>query len=176
MDDIQARLRRLESIIEIQHVMFTYAECVDLAKFDELGALFANGTLGASGNNGAMRGHDQIRDFYAATNKVHPDGTLRTRHLSTNAVIHVDVAGDRATARSYFVVLQATGEVPLQAIAAGRYHDTFHVVDGQWCFADRLIHVDQIGDMHDHLSFDLRHDPVPKVPPAPRGDGGADQS
>ena len=163
MDDILARLRRLESILEIQHVMFTYAECVDLARFDDLGALFAHGTLGASGSGGAMRGHEQIRDFYAATNKVHGDGTLRTRHLSTNAIIQIDPSGDLATARSYFVVLQATDEVPLQPIVAGRYHDTFHVVDGRWCFADRLIFVDQIGDMHDHLSFDLRTDPVPDV-------------
>ncbi len=163
MDDIVARLRRLESILEIQHVMFTYAECVDLAKFDELGALFAHGSLGASGTGGAMHGHEQIRDFYAATNKVHGDGTLRTRHLSTNAIIHVDPSGERATARSYFVVLQATDAVPLQPIVAGRYHDTFHVIDGAWCFADRLIFVDQIGDMHDHLSFDLRTDPVPDV-------------
>jgi len=169
VDDILARLRRLESILEIQHVMFTYAECVDLARFDDLGALFAHGTLGASGSGGAMRGHEQIRDFYAATNKVHGDGTLRTRHLSTNAIIQIDPSGDLATARSYFVVLQATDEVPLQPIVAGRYHDTFHVVDGRWCFADRLIFVDQIGDMHDHLSFDLRADPVPDVAGMKRG-------
>ena len=30
-------------------------------------------------------------------------------------------------------------------------------------FAAREIHVDQIGDMHDHLSFDLARDPIPRV-------------
>ena len=165
MDDIARRLRRLESILEIQQLMYTYAECVDLARFEALGELFAHGTLGAAGGGGAMRGAAQIAAFYGATNKVHEDGTLRTRHLSTNAMVHIDPSGATASARSYFVVLQATAEVPLQPIVAGRYHDRFALVDAAWTFAARVIHVDQIGDMHDHLSFDLRTDPVPRVQP-----------
>ena len=163
MDEILARLRKIESILDIQRLMYTYAECVDLAKFDELGALFAHGTIGAHGFDSPMHGHAQIRDFYAATNKVHADGTLRTRHLSTNAIIQFDGDGERASARSYFVVLQATSSVPLQPIVAGRYHDKFHMIGGQWFFADRLVFVDQIGNMSDHLTFDLTRDPIPTV-------------
>lgn len=163
LDDVMARLRRLESILEIQELMYTYAECVDRARFAELGGLFAHGSLGAADRPGAMRGAAQIAAFYAATNKVHADGTLRTRHLSTNAIVQVEPPGTAATARSYFVVLQATDGLPLQPIVAGRYHDTFHVVDGRWAFADRVIHVDQIGDMHDHLSFDLRSEAPPEI-------------
>jgi 3-phenylpropionate/cinnamic acid dioxygenase small subunit len=163
MSDIEARLARLESRFAIQDLMYRYAECVDLARFDELGALFAHGSLGADGADAPMRGASQIGKFYAATNKVHSDGTLRTRHLASNAIVEVDPTGRRASARSYFVVLQATAAVPLQPIVAGRYHDRFHVVDGNWCFEDRLIFVDQIGNMTDHLSFDLRRDPIPKV-------------
>ncbi len=110
-----------------------------------------------------MRGASQIGRFYAATNKVHADGTLRTRHLASNPIIDVDVAGRRASARSYFVVFQATADVPLQPIVAGRYHDRFHVVDGRWWFEDRLVLVDQIGTMKDHLSFDLARDPIPRI-------------
>lgn len=164
LDDVVARLRRLESILEIHELMYRYAECVDRARFDDLGELFAHGTLGAAGQAGAMRGARQIAAFYAATNKVHGDGTLRTRHLSTNAIVHIDATGTGATARSYFVVLQATDDLPLQAIVAGRYHDSFHLVDARWAFAAREIHVDQIGDMHDHLSFDLRTDTPPVIP------------
>lgn len=142
--------------------MFRYAECVDLARFEELGQLFANGTLSAVGA-ASLRGADQVRNFYHATNKVHADGTLRTRHLATNPVIEVEPDGRRARARSYFVVLQATDALPLQPIVAGRYHDVFQLVDGAWGFAERLIHIDQIGNMKEHLSFDLRHDPVPVV-------------
>lgn len=162
LHEVLTRLRRVESILEIQQRMYEYAECVDRARFADLGELFAHGSLGAAGQ-GAMRGARQIAAFYAATNKVHADGTLRTRHLSTNAVVEVDETATGATARSYFVVLQATDDLPLQPIVAGRYHDTFHLVDGRWAFATREIHVDQIGDMHDHLSFDLRTDAPPRI-------------
>lgn len=164
MQAILDRLTRLEAIVAIQHAMFRYAECVDLARFDELGGLFRHGTLSAAGA-APMRGAAQIARFYAATNKVHGDGTLRTRHLAANPIVEIAPDACSATARSYFVVLQATDSVPLQPIVAGRYHDAFHVVDGAWCFAERLIHVDQIGDMSDHLSFDLRRDPIPRVDP-----------
>ena len=97
----------------------------------------------------------EIGRFYAATNRVHDDGTLRTRHLSTNVMIDIDEARDSATARSYFVVLQATPKLPFQPIVGGRYEDRFDRIRGEWRFADRLIHVDQIGDMSEHLSFDL---------------------
>ncbi len=162
MNDLATRLANLEARFAVQDLMFRYAECVDRALFDELGELFRHGSLGAEGAE-PMRGSSPIRSFYAATNKVYSDGTLRTRHLASNVIVEVDAAAGRATARSYFVVFQATQAVPLQPIVAGRYHDTFHVVDGHWCFADRLISVDQIGNMSDHLSFDLARDPIPKI-------------
>lgn len=162
MNDLAERLTRLEDRFAIQDLMFRYAECVDLARFEDLGALFAHGTLGTEGPE-RMRGASQIGKFYAATNKVHADGTLRTRHLANNPIIEVDVAARRASARSYFVVFQATDAVPLQPIVAGRYHDRFHVVGGSWWFEDRLVLVDQIGNMKDHLSFDLARDPIPRV-------------
>jgi 3-phenylpropionate/cinnamic acid dioxygenase small subunit len=154
-----------ESHHAITTLMFRYAECVDRADFDGLSALFANADLhstAAAPGTPPMRGA-QIGRFYAATNRVHPDGTLRTRHLSTNVMIDIDEAADRATARSYFVVLQATEKLPFQPIAGGRYDDRFERVSGAWRFAERLIHVDQIGDMSQHLSFDLSKGEIPSV-------------
>jgi hypothetical protein len=66
-------------------------------------------------------------------------------------VIEIDAAAASATARSYFTVLQATPAVPLQPIVAGRYHDRFERRDGAWRFADRLIFVDLVGNVSDHL-------------------------
>lgn len=162
MNDLAERLTRLEDRFAIQDLMYRYAECVDLARFDALGELFRHGTLGAEGAE-RMRGAAQIGKFYAATNKVHGDGTLRTRHLASNPIIELEAPGQRASARSYFVVFQATADVPLQPIVAGRYHDRFHLVDGRWAFEDRMILVDQIGNMTDHLSFDLARDPIPRI-------------
>ena len=146
-----------ESHHAISTLMFRYAECVDRADFAGLSLLFAHAELRSSSaapGEPGMRG-EQVGRFYAATNRVHADGTLRTRHLATNAMIDIEEAADRATARSYFVVLQATDRLPFQAIAGGRYEDRFERVEGAWRFAERLIHVDQIGDMSQHLSFDL---------------------
>jgi 3-phenylpropionate/cinnamic acid dioxygenase small subunit len=146
-----------ESHHAISSLMFRYAECVDRADFEGLSRLFAHGQIRSSSaaeGQAGMRG-EQVGRFYAATNRVHADGTLRTRHLATNVLIDIDEAADRATARSYFVVLQATERLPFQPIAGGRYEDRFERSAGVWRFADRLIHVDQIGDMSQHLSFDL---------------------
>ena len=145
-----------ESHHAISSLMFRYAECVDQADFDGLAQLFAHGTLRSSdaASDQGMSGR-QVARFYAATNLVHEDGTLRTRHQTTNVWIDIDEAADRASARSYFVVLQATPKLPFQPIVGGRYEDRFERVDGSWRFADRLVLVDQIGDMSEHLSFDL---------------------
>jgi hypothetical protein len=148
-----------ESWLAVHDLMQRYAACVDQADFDGLGELFAHGTMRANVGDDVMTGAE-VRDFYAATNRVHPNGTLSTRHLATNVVIDVDDAAGRATARSYFTVLQATDVLALQPIVAGRYHDEFHVVDGAWCFADRMVIVDLIGDMSQHLSIDLRTERV----------------
>ena len=146
-----------QAVRSIKALMYTYAECVDLARFDELGELFSHGVLtstSAADPDDGMSG-DDVAAFYAATNKVHGDGTLRTRHVSSNVIVEVAEGGQTATARSYFAVHQGTDALPLQPIVSGRYEDDFALVDGQWRFARRLVIVDQIGDMREHLTFDL---------------------
>ncbi len=146
-----------QAVRSIKALMYTYAECVDLARFDELGELFSHGVLSstsAADPDDGMSG-DDVAAFYQATNKVHGDGTLRTRHLASNVVVEVADDGLTATARSYFAVHQGTDALPLQPIVAGRYNDDFALVDGEWRFACRMVIVDQIGDMREHLTFDL---------------------
>ena len=69
--------------------------------------------------------------------------------------MEVDEDGDTATAQSCYVVFQATGKLPLQPIVAGRYNDRFENTNGAWHFAERVIHVDQLGELSEHLRFDL---------------------
>ena len=152
-----------ESHHAISTLMFRYAECVDRADFSALAALFAHGSIRSTSAADSEQGMGgaEVGRFYAATNRVHEDGTLRTRHLSTNVMIDIDEANHSARARSYYVVLQATPKLPFQPIAGGRYQDRFVRVGGEWQFSERMIHVDQIGNLSEHLSFDLAKGEVP---------------
>jgi 3-phenylpropionate/cinnamic acid dioxygenase small subunit len=135
--------------------MYRYAELMDAADFDALAELFADAQLTNEGVDGAVTGGDSIAALYRRTNRVHDDGTLRTRHLTVNIAVDINEPADAATARSAFVVFQQTEKVPLQPIVTGRYRDRFERVDGAWRFAQRHILVDHVGDVRDHLAFDL---------------------
>ena len=111
--------------------MYRYAECVDTADFDGIGAIFEHGEMTTRGMDGAIVGAAAIAGLYRRTNRVHPDGTTLTRHLTTNVIVDIDEAADAATARSSFVVFQATPTIPLQPIIAGRYRDTFSRAEGE---------------------------------------------
>ena len=79
------------------------------------------------------------------------EGNPRTRHLTTNVAVEVDEDAGTGLARSYFVVLQQTPELPLQPIVSGRYRDRFERVDGVWRFAERRVRTDHMGDLSAHL-------------------------
>ena len=113
--------------------------------------LFARGCITNEGYPGEITGAEAVADLYRTTNRVHDDGTLRTRHLTTNVIVDVDDAGDAAAARSAFVVLQATPDLPLQPIVTGRYHDRFGRADGAWHFVERHMLLDHVGDVSRHL-------------------------
>ena len=144
-----------ESHHAITTLMFRYAECVDSADFDGIAALFEHGRITNEGVDGAIEGPDAVRKLYERTNRVHADGTTRTRHVNTNPLVDIDEVAGRATARSVFVVFQQTAELPLQPIVSGRYRDDFLRDAGQWRFERRHIVVEHIGDVREHLTFDL---------------------
>jgi 3-phenylpropionate/cinnamic acid dioxygenase small subunit len=135
--------------------MFRYAELIDAADFDAIGTLFANAIITNEGVEGTIEGAEAVAKLYRRSNRVHDDGTLRTRHVTANVLVDIDEATNTATARSAFVVLQQTAKLPLQPIATGRYRDRFARTNGEWHFAERHIIVDHVGDVREHLAFDL---------------------
>lgn len=138
----------------IRNLLYRYAEAIDAADFDAVAELFANATLTAEGvPDMANHGYEAVLDQYRTTTRIHADGTPRTAHVMTNAIIEID--GDRATARSRYTVSQQTDTLPLQPIIVGRYHDTFERADGQWRFATRHFFMDLMGDLAHHLLIDL---------------------
>ena len=134
----------------------TYAEHVDAGRLADAAALFEHATYrverDGDGEIAACRGAAEVQEFFAVT-RLYLDGTPRTKHVVTNVTIDVD--GDRATTRCYVTVFQQTDVLPLQAIAAGRYIDTFERVDGKWRFADRRVTGFLLGDRSQHLLLPL---------------------
>jgi 3-phenylpropionate/cinnamic acid dioxygenase small subunit len=139
----------------IRNLLYRYAECIDAADFDGVAALFAEGAVTAPGVKKPVRGVAAVAQFYRASSRVHEDGTLRTQHQVLNPIVEIDAAAGTASARSRYVVLQATPKLPLQPIIAGRYRDHFERVAGVWRFTLREIQIDLVGNLSEHLLFDL---------------------
>ena len=142
---------------EIEHQLYAYAECIDGGRLDDLAALFAHGRIAPIPDappEAIHEGPDAVRSMYDGV-RIYDDGTPKTKHVTTNAVIEVDDSAGTATSRSHYTVTQATDELPLQIIITGRYADTFHRIDGRWWFDTRVMHVDQMGDLSHHLTFTI---------------------
>jgi 3-phenylpropionate/cinnamic acid dioxygenase small subunit len=144
-----------ESHHAITTLLFRYAECVDAADFVGIGDLVADAVITNEGVEGEIAGRDAVKQLYLGTNRVHDDGTLRTRHLTSNVQVDIEEAAGTATARSAFVVFQQTATLPLQPIVSGRYRDRFVRSGRGWRFAQRHIIVDHVGNVSEHLAFDL---------------------
>jgi 3-phenylpropionate/cinnamic acid dioxygenase small subunit len=138
----------------IENLIYAYAERIDAGDFDGVAELFEHGRIEAA--PGIMiEGAEQVRKLYEGSTRLYDEGTPRTRHVTTNVTIEVEDESVAARSRSYYTVFQQTDELPLQPIIAGHYHDTFHVVAGQWCFDTRTMFVDLKGDLSHHLLFEL---------------------
>jgi 3-phenylpropionate/cinnamic acid dioxygenase small subunit len=145
----------MEGVVErardaIERLLFLYAERMDAGDFAAVGALFAHARYGAGDGPLALSGAE-VEAVNRSLVILYDDGTPRTRHVTTNVVVDADEAGGTASARSSFTVLQQVPGGPLEAVAAGRYHDRFERADGAWRFAERRILLDLVGDLSRHL-------------------------
>jgi 3-phenylpropionate/cinnamic acid dioxygenase small subunit len=144
---------------EIENLLYTYAERIDQGDLEGLADLFAHGRILASPDAGADRaivGRDRVLALYRASTRIYADGTPRTKHVTTNAIVEVEDGGHAGAARSYYTVFQRVDDFPLQPIIAGRYRDTFRRIDGRWWFDTRIMMVDLVGDLSRHLLFELK--------------------
>lgn len=139
----------------IENLIYAYAERIDAGDLAGVAALFRHGRIQAAPGV-LIEGEDEVRNLYDSATRLYEDGTPRTRHTTTNVAVEVDDVAGTGSARSYYTVFQQTDELPLQAIIAGHYHDTFHRVDGEWHFDTREMFVDLTGDLSKHLLFELR--------------------
>ena len=143
---------------EIENLLYAYAERIDAGDLEGVAALFEHGSITSAPEapvEKVARGRDAVLELYQGSTRLYEDGTPRTKHVTTNAIIEVE-NNDRASARSYYTVFQQLDDFPLQPIIAGRYQDSFHRMDGRWWFERRTMFVDLLGDLSRHLLFDLK--------------------
>lgn len=143
---------------EIRNLLGRYTELVDAGDWDRLGALFADGALATEDGTVLARGAVAVAGFYRGGTILH-DGSPRTKHLVSGTVLDFDApAGSvpTAVARSSYVVLQQVGDGSMRQIVAGRYVDSFdRGPGGDWHFAERRFAIDMVGDLSNHLTWEL---------------------
>lgn len=143
-----------DAVDAIETLIYSYAERIDLADLDGVGALFAHGPfIGETEDGGSYElGSKALARGLRGAIRLY-EGNPRTKHVTTNVAVEADEAAGAGSARSCFVVLQQTPELPLQPIVSGRYHDRFERVDGEWRFLFRRSYVDLLGRIETHRAF-----------------------
>jgi hypothetical protein len=140
--------------------VYGYAERIDLGDFAGVAALFAHARYKGGGpEDPGVVGSAPVLEILEAMVRRYDDGTPRTKHVTTNLMIELlddraDDDGATASARSYYTVFQQLDGFALQPIIAGRYHDSFERVDGEWRMSERVIFCDLVGDLSRHLTTD----------------------
>jgi 3-phenylpropionate/cinnamic acid dioxygenase small subunit len=148
--------RMTDSARDITNLIYRYAELLDAGDLDGVAGLFAHGRICGVEDGPpetVFEGAAGVRKMYEMATRIYEDGTPKTRHNTSNVQLDIDESEGTARSRSYYCVTQATPTLPLQVIVTGHYKDTFHRVDGEWCFDCRIMFVDQLGDVSQHLKF-----------------------
>lgn len=148
----------MDAARRIENLIYTYAERIDAGDLEGVADLFAHGRVTASPELApaqTFEGRERVLALYRRTVRLYENGTPRTRHVTTNAIIEVEDGARSASARSSYTVFQQVEGLPLQPIISGRYHDTFKLVSGVWWFDTRLMIVDLVGDLSRHMLYEL---------------------
>jgi 3-phenylpropionate/cinnamic acid dioxygenase small subunit len=141
---------------EITNLMFRYAELMDAGDFSAIADLLAHTAITVEGVDSVVQGRDAIFQAYSSSAQTYDDNTPKTKHVITNVIVEADEAASTASSRAYFTVLQAVpDQLPLQPILAGRYRETFELVDGTWRMTAMHVIWDLVGDLTSHMKVNL---------------------
>src|SRR6201993_1147622 len=143
---------------QITNLLYRYAECIDAGDLAGAAALFEHARIRIGGPDPEQDTIDAARllGIWKSLIVLHPDGTPRTKHVTTNPLIQIDDDAGPARCRSSSTVVQQTDGMGLQASVPGRSHDRFERVGGQWRFSYRdLTLIDMVGDVSRHLTHPI---------------------
>jgi 3-phenylpropionate/cinnamic acid dioxygenase small subunit len=138
---------------EIENLIYQYAELIDAGDLAGVGKLLSGARFISPDGDVLADGEEAIAKTYGAFTRIYEDGTPLSHHITSN--VQVKVNGNRAEARSYFTVLQATESLPLQPVMAGRYVDEFIRDESGWHFSRRQIIPRLTGDISQHVLLDI---------------------
>jgi hypothetical protein len=141
----------MTSAEDIRRLINAYSFTLDSGDLEGFAALFARGEWIFDGG-APYRGQQELMDKLLRRVVIHPDGTPRTRHLSTNEDITVDEEAGTASCRRYVTVIQQTAGLPLQVIYSGDYFDEFlRDGHGKWHYCRLTISRPFYGDLSQHI-------------------------
>jgi hypothetical protein len=170
-DDPNPTFDRALATEQIRRIILAYPELIDRGDVAGVARLLDGVRFGsASGRNAPLipadqlttRTADEVREMYQSTVIFYDGGLPHTKHLVSN--IDIAFSDDRQTAssRSYYAVLQALDDFPLQLIIAGRYEDVFDATPEGWSLAIRREYADLIGDLSHHVNGEVIHRLAPE--------------
>ena len=134
---------------EIVNLLHSYPELVNTGQFEAVGELFRYGEVSVVGNPKVSRGAEEVAAMYRDSTFVPstgPDSLLYTSNL------RVEIDGDTAKARSYFIAFHQKPDNVIAPVVGGRYQDTLAKQDGKWIWKARVMQIDLVGDLGDHLA------------------------
>ena len=116
---------------QIRELTYQYGLAIEAQDEERMASLFiADGAVDFSAmGRGIIRGREAIAQFYRST------WPLRLKPFFTNHVIRVN--GDRATGVCSLQNSATRGDQSL--IGAGRLHDEYQKLDGEWKFKSRRV-------------------------------------
>lgn len=149
---------------EAAQLLYRYAELIDDGDFAGVGALLGGATVTLADGTPIATGATEVEALYTATTRRLADGTPRTQHVVSNVIVEPvtagpdhDRGGERWEVRARFTVLQATDDLPLQPVAAGRYRDVVERdADGRLAIVVHAMAPILWGDISEHLLLDPR--------------------
>ena len=128
MEDLAARIQRLEDIEDIRQLKALYCEiCDDNHNPDRIVTIFTEDGIWEGRGIATATGHAEIRALFERFASM----MSFTEHMTMNPRIQVD--GDTATGTWYFFgPFTFKTDPPTAKWQAARYHETYARVDGEW--------------------------------------------
>jgi uncharacterized protein (TIGR02246 family) len=126
-DALEARLQRLEDLMEIHQLFIDYGMHLDAGRFDEYASLFATDGEIRIGPMGKAQGREQIRDMMTKN----LEGLVgKTFHVISSPMVQLD--GDTATSEVMWTMIQRGDDGRPEVAMLGRHRDQLVREDGRW--------------------------------------------